>query len=344
MYSNPTFLGVGGRRRLIIRVDEKPIKPSSSNYQGVSIIDKIKIAYVNVESDGQLEILDLESAYPDHAFGKPILSESTRNMARRKYNKELLLSYISHLRIVDLDGNIPIVEKVPTIFPSNVFNQYGCEDPRATNIQGQQFILYTGMSRFGATTWMAKLSTDLKVVGNAMIFGPDHKHSTLFPRKIQGAYFLLTRPLSRTYVRSNGIWLFRSSDTLHWGNPSPILMPRSEMWDSQRVGPAASPQLIDNGWLLFYYGVDEEESYRVGAALLDANNPSSVIARTEYPILTPNLEWEKNGRRADIVFTCGFEFFDNQRKVRIFYGATDTFIGLAEVSMTDLLNALTVSS
>lgn len=51
-----------------------------------------------------------------------------------------------------------------------------------------------------------------------------------------------------------------------------------------------------SGWLLFYHGVSDEGSvYRLGAALLDLDHPERVVARSDAPLLSPEMEYEKVG-------------------------------------------------
>ena len=242
---------------------------------------------------------------------------------------------------MDLNGIQPRISDKPIVFPDDVFNEYGCEDPRATILEGRPVVTYTAVSRFGTTIWFARLGNDYSFQDKTILLGPDHKHSALFPEKIGNYYYMLSRPLSRTYIRSSGAWLFRSTDLISWSMPFPILMPRPNMWDSIRVGPSASPLLTPHGWLFLYYGVDNEDSYHVGAALLDKIDPYKVIARSNIPILSPLLDWERMGRRADTVFSCGYEVLNNKEDtIRIYYGAADTYIGSAEISVSFLLNLM----
>ena len=248
--------------------------------------------------------------------------------------------YVSHLRIAELSDGIAKVEGSPLIYPDDDFSEFGCEDPRAVILEDTLLVTCTALSQYGATSWLARLDMDGKLQDKKMLLGPDHKHPTLFPEKIRDSYCMLSRPLVRTYIRSNGTWMHRSHDLIHWGSPSPVLMPRDDMWDSVRVGPCASPIPIKMGWLLFYYGVDSENSYHVGAAILARENPAHVISRTPIPLLSPVLEWERNGRRADAVFSCGFEYLEEVETFRLYYGAADTSIGSADIKTSVLYDAL----
>jgi predicted GH43/DUF377 family glycosyl hydrolase len=337
---NPTFIEIGGSRHLIVRVDERPSTAASSIASVSHGSRTISIARVDTRRKDRIEIV--EAQVPDSYIPEkePILPESARRATAGTGGADLLLSYISHLRIAELSGLKARVSDRPFVFPDDEFSQFGCEDPRATLLEGRPIVTYTGVGRFGVTAWLAQLTDSCRVQNKAMLLGPDHKHSALFPERIRGLYYMLSRPLARSYIRSSGAWLFRSPDLIHWGEASPVLLPRPESWDSVRVGPCTAPVKTSRGWIFFYFGVDSEDSYQVGAVLLDGLDPSRVIARSDMPILSPVLEWERMGRRADTVFPCGAELLTETDSIRLYYGAADTSIGAADLNMSALWSAL----
>ena len=118
------------------------------------------------------------------------------------------------------------------------------------------------------------------------------------------------------------------------------MTPRGGFWDNNRIGVAAPPFEIDRGWLSLYYGVKQTSAgplIRIGATILEAENPSSVIARTNVPILSPREEYERIGDVPNIVYTCGAIYESDL--VKIYYGAANSCIcvGIAEVQ--DIVNA-----
>ena len=61
-------------------------------------------------------------------------------------------------------------------------------------------------------------------------------------------------------------------------------------WQSMKIGPGPIPIETDEGWLLIYHGVINTCNgyvYRVGAALLDIDEPWKVICRGKDYILAP---------------------------------------------------------
>src|SRR3989344_5084939 len=97
-------------------------------------------------------------------------------------------------------------------------------------------------------------------------------------------------------------------------------------WDSSKVGITAPPIKTKNGWLLFYHGVSHSHNvYRIGAALLDLNDPAIVISRTADPIFEPKELYEKVGVVNNVVFPCGVAQIG--KVLYMYYGAADTTVG-----------------
>ena len=155
-----------------------------------------------------------------------------------------------------------------------------------------------------------------------------------------GSYYCLSRPLVRTYIKQFGVWLYSSPDLDHWKPEGPYLLPRSLHWDCERVGPGASPIRFGDSYLNFYYGVDKQQSYHIGCILTEASFPFQVLGRTTRPVLSPDMSWERNGRRSDIVFPGGISIDFVLRNIWIYYGVTDSSIALARIELGSLLNQL----
>jgi predicted GH43/DUF377 family glycosyl hydrolase len=167
----------------------------------------------------------------------------------------------------------------------------------------------------------------------------DDRDNILFPEKIQGRYALLRRPLARCgpgYGTARpGIWLSLGDDLKSWDEPRLIAAPL-ETWESQKIGGSTPPLRTANGWLVLYHGVDSESIYRVGALLLDLNNPARVLARTATPLLEPEAPYERSGLVIpNVVFPSGNVVVGED--LWVYYGACDTAIALATVKLQDLL-------
>jgi predicted GH43/DUF377 family glycosyl hydrolase len=119
-----------------------------------------------------------------------------------------------------------------------------------------------------------------------------------------------------------------------------IITPRKGMWDGGKVGVAAPPIKTEKGWLLLYHGVSWSTTYRVGAVLLDLNDPTIVKARTAIPIFEPIEEYERKGAVPNVVFPCGL--VERNRVLFMYYGAGDKVVGVATMKLGTLLRILEI--
>ena len=111
--------------------------------------------------------------------------------------------------------------------------------------------------------------------------------------------------------------------------------------ESSYIGSGCPPIETEHGWLLIYHGVEETNKgfvYSACAALLDLNDPSKVLARLPYALFSPEYKWELKGVVNNVVFPTGTALFGNT--LFIYYGAADTYIACASVSLSELVAEL----
>lgn len=113
---------------------------------------------------------------------------------------------------------------------------------------------------------------------------------------------------------------------------------RNGRWDSARIGAGAPPVKTEKGWLEIYHGADENNRYCLGALLLDLDDPSKVIARSEEPIMEPSAPYELDGFFGNVVFTNGHIVEGD--KLTVYYGSCDEVICGAEFSVSEILATL----
>ena len=105
-----------------------------------------------------------------------------------------------------------------------------------------------------------------------------------------------------------------------------------EFFQCTKIGAGAVPIKTAEGWLLFYHGVINTCNgfrYSMGAALLDLEDPSRVIARTQPYLLAPATLYETTGDVPNVVFPCAALHSTEEDKVAVYYGAADTVVGVA---------------
>ena len=89
---------------------------------------------------------------------------------------------------------------------------------------------------------------------------------------------------------------------------------------------------------MLYHGVDKQFTYRVGAMLLDLNNPMKILARSPEPILEPEAEYERNGVVKNVVFPCGNVVIDGT--LFVYYGGADKVCCVATAPLNKLVGDL----
>lgn len=252
------------------------------------------------------------------------------------------LTQMSHLRVArSSDGVHFRVDAAPAVAPLDRLEEYGCEDPRATRLDDAWEITYVSVSRLGITTSRVTTTDFREFERRGVMFLPDHKDVVLFPERVDGRYVALTRPMPQSFGRVLGIWIAFSDDLHQWGNHQPLALPRWGMWDELRTGAGTVPFRVAEGWLALYHGVDRDQRYAMGALLLDARDPTRVLARSRRPILVPSEPFERAGVFGNVVFSCGHVPLDGDgERIRLYYGAADTCLGAADFVVRDIVDDL----
>ncbi len=157
-----------------------------------------------------------------------------------------------------------------------------------------------------------------------------NKGMALFPRKIGGRYMMVGRQ------DGQNLFLLSSDDLATW-NGGELLMKPKYPWEFVQIGNCGSPILLDEGWLLLTHGVGAMRQYAIGAVLLDRDDPSIILGRTRYPILTAEDD-DRNGYVPNVVYTCGAMKVGDQLFMP--YGISDSSIGFAFLPLKELIAAM----
>ncbi len=223
--------------------------------------------------------------------------------------------------------------------------QGGIEDPRITQVGDEYYVAYTGFSAEGPLVCLARTKDFATWERLGAALRPDDKDAALFPVKFDDRWAMMHRPATG---KGSNIWVSYSPDLRHWGDAKPVLTARKGgWWDNHKIGLGPQPLLTKAGWLLCYHGVRITAAgaiYRAGLALLDRDDPAKVIARGQEWILGPEDDYERLGDVGHVVFPCGWLLRDDGDTVHLYYGAADTVVGVAEASLTAMLDHLTPSA
>lgn len=233
----------------------------------------------------------------------------------------------------------------------------GVEDPRLVRIGDVYYLTYTGYNKRDAQLCLAT-SRDLIHWRREGVILPAYrgiwntgwtKSGAILASKIQGKwwmYYLGTRKdpdgVARDYMG-----VANSSDLLHWSDASgkPVLERRPDAFDSRVMEPGPPPLLTGAGILLFYNGADEHLVYGPAWVLFDRQDPTRVIARSDAPLLLPELEWERAGNVPNVIFlegavqrALGTRGAGSNRTGDIelmgYYGAADKYVGAMRIPIS----------
>jgi predicted GH43/DUF377 family glycosyl hydrolase len=237
------------------------------------------------------------------------------------------------------------IDREPTLISNSDHPEeiWGIEDPRITYVPELQkyAVTYTSYSRGGPGVSLA-LTNDFRSFERlGVIMSPDDKDAALLPRKINGFWTLIHRPMTPLGAH---IWLSSSPDLRHWGNHKLMLEARrGAWWDANRIGMSPPPIETPRGWLMIYHGVRRTPSssiYRLGLALFDLQQPEKCLNRGDSWIFAPETEYEHQGDVQDVVFPCGYTIAADGDTINLYYGAADSSIALAHGSVRSLLSWL----
>jgi len=235
---------------------------------------------------------------------------------------------------------MPTMVKDPEGHPEEL---WGIEDPRISRVEelGKYVITYTAYSPAGPAVSLA-LTEDFRSFERVgVIIPPEDKDAALFPRRIGGYWALTHRPV----ISSIGayMWVSFSPDLQHWGRHKVVLPTRPGWWDASKVGLGPPPIETPEGWLVLYHGVRQTSSgmtYRLGAALLDLDDPTRCVRRGDDWIFAPETPYERNGDVNNVIFPCGYTLAPDGDRMNLYYGAADSRIALATGSIRSILEWL----
>jgi len=283
----------------------------------------------------------------------PFKAAAVLNPGAAEHNGEVVLL----LRVEDVEGfsNIHVarsrdgvnawrVEKEPLLLHGEEgwdYEQYGCEDARVTYVaeEGCWYITYVAYSSMGPAVGIARTDDFVNAERICLLGSTNDKDGVLFPRKFAGRWAVLHRPDAGG---GEHIWSAYSPDLIHWGEPHCILRQGpGPTWDGVKVGAGPPPILTDEGWLLIFHGVKAYGGrliYRAGVALLDAEMPHKVRARSKGAVFQAEAPYELSGTVPNVVFPTGAIVRGDE--LWMYYGAADTCVCMAKARLTDILAVL----
>lgn len=314
---------------------------------------------MNTEDHGHDDPRELFRRYPDNpiitAHHLPRMGNAVFNAAATEFEGETLLllrvedrTGLSHFAVATSANGRDgwVIEPDRRMMPQTdcYEEHWGIEDPRITRVADEWFIVYTGFSIGGPLVCLATTRDFVNFERRGVLASPEDKDAALFPVRFDGRWALIHRPAPAMPGLGAHVWISWSPDLRHWGDAR-VLLParRGGFWDANKIGLGPPPLLTDHGWLVCYHGVRTTASgsiYRLGLALLDRDNPGSVLRRGEEWVFGPSAPYERAGDVPDVVFPCGWILRDDGDTLDMYYGAADSVIALATASVAELLDHL----
>lgn len=237
---------------------------------------------------------------------------------------------------VEFPYQIPISERV--LWPTTDAELVGMEDARFVRFVDDDgsvtfYATYTAYSGSRISQQLLETAdfrsfTSMPMVGRAAA----NKGLALFPRRINGRY----AALSRADRESNSI---AYSDRPFMWTDARACQRSVAAWEALQLGNCGSPIETDAGWLVLTHGVGPMRTYRIGALLLDLDDPTRVLGRLHEPLLSPAVD-EQNGYVPNVVYSCGA--LVHADTLVLPYGIGDAEIGFATVPLSELMEALGV--
>jgi predicted GH43/DUF377 family glycosyl hydrolase len=261
---------------------------------------------------------------------------------------------VSSIGCASSKDGIHFKDRHQLIKPSHDWDQYGCEDPRVTKLDGKYYIFYTALSRYPFTAEGIKvglaITHDFKQIIEQHPVTPfNAKAMALFPERIKGKIAVVLtantdNPPAKIAVayfdRERQIWSEKFWKTWYSSLSTHVIPLERSPQDQIEVG--APPIKTKYGWLLIYSHIQNYFSpppiFGVEAALLSLHNPAEVLGRTKKPLLIPREEYEKYGRVPNIVFPSGAII--KGKELYLYYGAADTTCAMATINLEQLLQEI----
>ena len=315
---------VGGRRAPPSHYDKRLFETKlaelgAGNELSSTVLERLRDQFTLADLEASLSALEKHG--PPHA-----ISFETINLIR-------VLASSNYVTV--FPAGSAVSERV--IFPAGPNETRGMEDARFvrfTDAAGvtKYYATYTAYDGFEIVPQLIE-TDDFRTftIGTLNGSAAQNKGMALFPRQIGGKYVMLSRR-----DREN-LHLATSTDVRFWDDVSELCRP------SRALGALAHGKLrlaARNKRRLArsHPRRGPDEALRLGAMLLNLEDPRKVVGKLDEPLLLPNAT-EREGYVPNVLYTCGAMIHKEQ--VVMPYGFSDSGISIAMISLPDLLAELT---
>jgi predicted GH43/DUF377 family glycosyl hydrolase len=267
---------------------------------------------------------------------------------RRVQGIEMNLSTIGHALS---DDGIHFKYRRQFIKPEYDWERFGCEDPRVTRVGDKFYIFYTALSTYpftadGIRVGLAISPDCRQIEAKYPVTTFNSKAMTLFPGKIGGKFAAVLsvntdKPPARIglafFDREDQIWAPEYWEGWYSFLDDHVLSLQRLPQDHVEVG--APPIRTQHGWLLIYSYIrnyfSPPATFGIEGVLLDLDNPTHILGRTEEPWLVPQDVYETYGKVPNVIFPSGALLRGST--IHLYYGAADTTCALATAKLSAVI-------
>lgn len=213
-------------------------------------------------------------------------------------------------------------------------------DPRVCKIEDWYYVTWC-TDYHGPTIGVARTRDFVTFEQLENAFLPFNRNGVLFPRRLDGKYVMFSRPSDNGHTPFGDIYVSESPDMVHWGRHRFVMGAGGQWWQGTKVGAGPVPIETREGWLLLYHGVCNTCNgfvYSMGAALLDIDEPSRVLYRTNKYLLFPTMPYETTGFVPNVCFPCAAICDAPTGRLAIYYGAADTCTSLCFAYVDEIMD------
>jgi predicted GH43/DUF377 family glycosyl hydrolase len=282
------------------------------------VLDALGDRFTRADLDEQLDKLQTHRRTRGHAAETISL---IRTIAERTYGIEFA------------DDSL-LSERV--LFPAMSAEAAGMEDARFVRFVDDDgsvtyYASYTAYSGSHISQQLLE-TTDFRSFTSTPMVGPAaaNKGLALFPRRIRGRFAAMCRSDRESNSIAYSDHPFEWTDSVRCQRPV-------RAWEALQLGNCGPPIETEAGWLVLTHGVGAMRTYRIGAILLDLEDPTRILGQLRQPLLSPAAD-EQDGYVPNVVYSCGALVHAGTFVMP--YGIGDAAIGVATAPLGELLSAL----
>jgi predicted GH43/DUF377 family glycosyl hydrolase len=282
------------------------------------VLDALGDRFTRADLDEQLDKLQTHRRTRGHAAETISL---IRTIAERTYGIEFADESLLSERV---------------LYPAMSAEAAGMEDARFVRFVDDDgsvtfYASYTAYS--GSHISQQLLETeDFRLFTSTPMVGPAaaNKGLALFPRRIQGRFAAMCRSDRESNSIAYSDHPFEWTDSVRCQRPV-------RAWEALQLGNCGPPIETEAGWLVLTHGVGPMRTYRIGAILLDLDDPTRILGQLRQPLLSPAAD-EQDGYVPNVVYSCGALVHGGTFVLP--YGIGDAAIGVATAPLDAVLSAL----